>query len=178
MAVVMLAGCAEAPIRYTVPSPIVGETIRIAYRSVEVRDVSLPTYAASDEIHVEGEDGALQSSTSVLWADNPERAVSLALARNLAEVTKAKVANEPWPFESFAQARVEVRIEQMLASKLGVFRLQGQYFVSGSDDARERSGLFELSRPYDFEAGPRAIAAARGEVILELAREIARSGLR
>ncbi|MEP5757990.1 MAG: ABC-type transport auxiliary lipoprotein family protein [Litoreibacter sp.] len=178
IALMFVAACGGNSERYTVPQPVVGETQRISYSSVEVRDISLPSYAASDEIHVESESGALQSSASVLWADTPERAVSLALARNLAEITNAKVANEPWPFQSFPQARVEVRIEEMIATNEGVFRLKGQYFVASTRGTRERSGLFELTTPYDQEAGPNAVAVARGQVILALAREIAVSGLR
>lgn len=179
LGVLALASCGDGPsARYSVPQPIVSDTIRIAYSSVEIRDVSLPTYAASDEIHQEVEGGALSSSAAVLWADAPARAVSLALSRNLSELTTAKVANEPWPFESFPQARVEVRIEDMVAGQNGFFRLKGQYFVASTRGNRERSGLFELLTPYDIEAGPNAIAAARGQVILNLAREIAEKGLR
>ena len=174
-----LASCGDGPAaRYSVPQPQVSETIRISYSSVEIRDVSLPTYAASDEIHREGETGALESSTAVLWADAPARAVSLALSRNLSELTSAKIANEPWPFQSFPQARVEVRVEEMVAGQNGFFRLKGQYFVASTRGNRERSDLFEILTPYQLDAGPQAIAAARGEAILSLAREIAQKGLR
>lgn len=177
-ALIILTACGDGPAsRYSVPQPLVDETIRISYGSVEVRDVSLPTYAASDEIHREIE-GALTSSTSVLWADAPARAVSLALSRNLASLTNAKVANEPWPFQSFPQARVEVRIEEMLAGSDGFFRLKGQYFVGSTRGNREHSELFEMFDAYDVEGGPQAIAVARGQVILDLARDIARKGLR
>jgi uncharacterized lipoprotein YmbA len=177
--VIFLTACGGSPAaRYSVPQPAVDETIRIAYGSVEVRDVSLPTYAAADEIHSETETGALSSSSSVLWADAPERAVSLALSRNLSELTKAKIANEPWPFQSFPQARVEVRIEEMLAGQDGLFRLKGQYFVASTRGNRERSELFELFSSYDPLGAPQSIAAARGQVILDLARDIAKNGLR
>jgi hypothetical protein len=43
---------------------------------------------------------------------------------------------------------------------------------------RERSGFFDLSVAFDPSAGPQAIAVARGQVILDLARFIARNGLR
>jgi uncharacterized lipoprotein YmbA len=175
----VLASCGDGPsARYSVPQPEVSETIRISYSSVEIRDVSLPTYAASDEIPREVEGGSLESSAAVLWADAPPRAVSLALSRNLAELTTAKIANEPWPFQSFPEARVEVRIEDMVAGLDGFFRLKGQYFVASTRGNRERSGLFELLTPYDVLAGPNAIAAARGQAILNLAREIAQKGLR
>lgn len=178
LALILVASCGDGPAaRYSVPQPQVDDTIRISYGSVEVRDVSLPSYAASDEIHREV-DGALSSSTSVLWADVPARAVSLAIARNLSELTTAKVANEPWPFQSFPQARVEVRIEEMVAGSDGLFRLKGQYFVASTRGSRETSNLFELFEPYDVLAGPKAIALARGQIILNLTRDIAKTGLR
>lgn len=177
--VVFLASCSgETAARYAVPLPQPGERIAIAHASVEVRDVSLPTYAASEEVHRERADGALKSSGMVLWADAPERAVSLELSRNLAQLTRARVANEPWPFESYPQARVEVRVEDMVAGNDGLFRLKGQYFVAVARRARERSGLFSLTVPYDQRGGPVAIAAARGQVVLDLAKIIARDGLR
>jgi len=72
-----LAACSGPTARYPVPQPEITETIGISFGSVEVRDVSLPAYAASDEISRETAEGALSSSSSVLWADAPDRAVSL-----------------------------------------------------------------------------------------------------
>ena len=113
--------------------------MRIAFASVEVRDVSLPTYAAAEEISIQAEDGTLTSSTDVLWADTPERAIALELSRNLARLTDRRIASEPWPFEAFPDARLEVRFEDLLATTAGAFRTRGQYFV-GVEEGRERSG--------------------------------------
>jgi len=68
--------------------------------------------------------------------------------------------------------------EEMLAGQDGFFRLKGQYFVASTSGKSERSELFELFAGYDPEGGPKSIAAARGQVILDLARDIARKGLR
>lgn len=176
----LLAACSGGtPDLYPVQPPQVTETIRIAYRSVEVRDVSLPTYAAAQEIAVEDENGKLLTETNTLWADAPERAVALELAGNLARLSKAQVASEPWPFEAFPEARLDVRFESLLAGADGSFRATGQYFVAVADGRRaERSGLFDLSVPYDPEGGPQAIAQARGQIILDLSEDIARNGLR
>ncbi len=173
----VLAGCAGETDRYTVAPPQVNEKVSIRFGSVEVRDVSLPSYAASDEIHQQLDGGVLKSSTSVLWADSPERAVELELTRNLAKLTGARVASDPWPFEAFPDARLEVRFEELLPGANGILRATGQYFVA-VEEGRERSGLFELNAPYDLEAGPTAIARARGQVMLDLAIFIARNGLK
>lgn len=172
-----LAACGNTE-RFTVTAPPVTETLPIAFNSVEVRDVSLPSYAAADEIHLLQPDGKLISSADVLWADAPERAVALELSRNLTRLTGRRIASEPWPFEAYPTARLEVRFTDLIASATGEFRASGQYFVAVTDGRRERSGLFDLAVPFDPQGGPAAVAGARGQVILDLARFIARDGLR
>ena len=173
----LLVACGNAE-RFAVAPQTVTEKVSIAFASVEVRDVSLPTYAAADEIHLEAADGTLTSSSDVLWADAPERAVALELSQNLARITGRRVASEPWPFEAFPTARLEVRFAELVASSAGVFKTSGQYFVGVTDGRRERSGLFELTVPFDPKGGPGAIARARGQLILDLSTFIARNGLR
>ncbi len=163
---------------YPVAAPQVADTIRISFRTVEVREVSLPAYAAADEIAVEDEDGKLVTDANVRWADAPERAVALEIARNLARLSGARVASEPWPFEELPDARLEVRFESLVAGADGNFRGSGQYFVGVPDGRRERSGIFELAVPYDLEGGTPALARARGQLVLDVSRVIAREGLR
>jgi hypothetical protein len=172
-----VTACSNAE-RFAVQSPTVTEQVSIAFGAVEVRDVSLPSYAAADEITTQAADGTLVSSKSVLWADAPERAVALELSQNLARMTGRRVASEPWPFEAFPDARLEVRFSELVASAAGEFRTSGQYFVGVSDGRRERSGLFDLTVAYDPKGGPNAIAAARGRLILNLATYIAKNGLK
>ncbi|SHF22454.1 hypothetical protein SAMN05444273_104359 [Litoreibacter ascidiaceicola] len=173
-----LAACGATPDLYPVTPPQVEQKQRIAFRAVEVRDVSLPAYAGANEIAIEDLDGKLVTDSAILWADSPERAVALELTRNLARLTGARVASEPWPFEAFPDARLEVRFESLIAGANGQFRASGQFFVGVPDGGRERSGLFDLAVPFDPLGGPQAIAAARGQVILDLAVYIARNGLR
>ncbi len=175
---VTLTACGGTPDLYPVAPPAVTQKQPIAFRAVEVRDVSLPAYAAADEIAIQDESGKLVTNTKVLWADSPERAVALELARNLARLSGARVASEPWPFEAFPDARLEVRFESLVAGSDGRVRASGQYFVGVTDGRRERSGLFDLAVPFDPEGGPQAIAAARGQIVLDLAILIARNGLR
>ena len=177
-ATLALTACSTSPDRYAVSAPVVTEKLRIGFNAVEVRDVSLTTYAAADEIAVQDADGKLVTSKDLLWADNPERAVALELARNLAKLSGVRVASEPWPFDAFPDARLEVRFESLIAKSNGEFHTSGQYFVGVPDGGRERSGMFDLAVAFDPEAGPQAIATARGQIILELASYIASKGLR
>ena len=64
-------GACGTPDRIAVQPPAITETISIGFASVEVRDVSLPTYASADEVVQQAPDGALVTS-KVLWADAPE----------------------------------------------------------------------------------------------------------
>jgi uncharacterized lipoprotein YmbA len=174
-ALVFLAACGT-PDRIAVQPPAISETVRIGFASVEVKDVSLPSYAAADEVAQQAIDGSLITS-KVLWADAPERAIGLELSRNLAQLTKRRIASEPWPFEEDAAATLDVRFTDLIAGTDGVFRAKGQYFV-GVYEARERSGLFDLTVAYDPNGGPAAIARARGQIVLDLAKYVARNGLR
>jgi len=174
-ALAILAACG-APNRIAVQPPAISETVGIGYRSVEVKDVSLPSYASADEIAQQAPDGTLITS-KVLWADSPDRAIGLELSRNLARLTRARIASEPWPFEEAAAATLDVRFTDLVAGTDGVFRATGQYFV-GVYQGRERSGVFDLAVAYDPKGGPTAIAQARGQIILDLAKYLAREGLR
>ncbi|MGB3244186.1 MAG: ABC-type transport auxiliary lipoprotein family protein [Sulfitobacter sp.] len=173
-----LAACGGNAERFSVAQPTVTEKVRIAFGAVEVRDVSLPSYAAADEISLQGEDGKLTSSSGILWADAPERAVALELSQNLARITGRRIASEPWPFEAYPDARLELRFAELVATTGGQFKASGQYFVAVEDGRRERSGLFDQSVAFDPEGGPSAIAAARGQLILNLATYIAKNGLK
>lgn len=179
VAVLALSGCAGNPSRFIVPpAPVKTTRIAIAYGTVAVRDVSLPTYAASEEIHILGPDGALKSSPLVLWADDPVRAMTGDVARSIGRMTGARVAAEPWPFAERAQAVLEIRVAEMLATDSGQFRLSGQYFVAPDMGGRPRAGAFDVTVPLAAEGGPAAIAAARGQAMREMSEIIVRKGLR
>lgn len=174
-----LAACGDPDLRFAVPTVVPTETVGIAYNSVEVRTVTLPTYAQFEEIYVETPTGALTASPSLLWADDPTRAATLELTRALGAITNARVASEPWPFDSYAEVRVEVRVEEFVASQRGEFRLSGQYFIATLDgEGRDRAATFRVAVPLAPDAGPLAIALARGLAMAELADQIARGGLR
>lgn len=177
-AALVLAGCGGTPdARVAVPRADLAKSQRISYATVALREVSLPTYAASEEIHVAGADGVISPGDGLLWADEPGRAITLELTRYLAQITGARVASEPWPFLDRPQAEVELRIEEMLAHADGTFRLAGQYFVA-PENGRDRANLFSLSAPIGGEFTAQDIAAARGAAMRQLAGEIAAKGLR
>lgn len=181
-AAILLSGCSalgSPTLRYPVPQVQPSQKVSIRYRTVEVRQVSLPEYAGLAEMSIQTAEGAIETDKSLLWADDPVRAVTLELSRNLGLITGATVASEPWPFDSFADARVEVRVEEMLTDRQNQFRLSGQYFVASTDGSNvNRSRLFQLTVPITGEPGPATTAAARGQIIADLALIIAKNGLR
>lgn len=175
--VLTLAACGADPQRFDLPPVPETGKIPVSFGSVEIRDVSLPTYAAQDVIFVEDATGALVSDDALLWADDPRRAFTEGLAFNLAALTRARVAAEPWPFFDNADARIEVRFSRALPENDGQYRIAGQYFVASTDGTRrETARRFDLSAPYTV-ASAAAIAAAKAQVINELAQLIARDGL-
>ncbi|MFD0860464.1 PqiC family protein [Roseovarius aquimarinus] len=176
-ALAALAGCGAPDERVAVPRADAGMTQRIAYGAVSLRAVSLPTYAASEEIWISGPDGRIVAGDGLLWADDPGRAITLELTRYLTQITGARVASEPWPFLDRPDAELELRIEEMLAYADGTFRMSGQYFVA-PENGRDRARLFSLSVPIAGEGTAQDIAAARGAVMRQLAGEIATDGLR
>lgn len=172
----VVAACGAEERRLASPQIAVEERVASRFSSVEVLEVSLPTSAAGEEIMVEDETGALVL-TDLLWADDPARALTLALTRNLMQITGARVAPEPWPFDGFAAARVDVRVERFVADESGVVTMAGQYFVADLDGrGRDRARLFSLAVPA-ANLGVAEAAQARAQLVADLALLIARDGL-
>lgn len=199
-AALMVAGCGADPVLFATPSTLTaapgadpGGRIGVAYRSIEVRQASLPTYAEGETIYLEGAGGTLVPAEDAEWADAPSRAITLDLASVLGAVTGARVAAEPWPYDGEAQGRVEVRFTRLAAGADGRFRVSGQYHVADlrvdelTDEEidagksprppSDRSGRFEVAVPYDPAGGATAIAEARSRAVRDLAREIASRGM-
>ncbi|WP_233587131.1 membrane integrity-associated transporter subunit PqiC [Pseudorhodobacter sp. E13] len=169
-----LASCGDTNARFPIASATT-ETVaksRVAVGTIEVRDVSLPAYAAASEIVVEQDSGALTVVPKAIWADDPVRAVTGSLARSLDLRSTASVASEPWPLAEPAAVRVEVRIDRMIAKVDGTFELSGQFAIAAPDGAvRETVQRFAVSAPM-ADNSPAAVAQATGQAIDNLANEI------
>ena len=121
IALAALAACAGPANRLDM-SPVQSDlSLRAQVGTIMLRDVSLPTYAAADEIAREIAPGIIGTDAEILWADEPERAVTLAMTRHLDEILNATVGPDPWPFVGLPDVAVEVRVAQMLAGADGVF---------------------------------------------------------
>lgn len=174
LALCLMAACSTPEQFIAAPKVEADQTIRSRFKTIEVADVSLPAYAARNEIT--STEGDLLTLSGTLWADDPTRAVTLALTRHLAEITKSRVASEPWPFDDFASARVEVRVEDLLVNGTDL-QMSGQYFVVDLDgDKRDHAHLFALSTPLD-DTDPASIAQGRTQLVLDLALAIAEDAL-
>lgn len=184
IALLALAACGQGgflappPLRLTTPPASPAGRIGIDFSTIEVLDVSLPDYAADDRIFVQVPGGAL-TPTGAIWADDPARALTLELSLALADLTGARVAPEPWPFEEPPEAQVDVRLAEIVADAAGAFVMRGQYFVASRDESgRDTAREFRIAIPLPPEPGPATIAAARAQATVALAREIASDGLR
>ncbi|MBI1417309.1 MAG: hypothetical protein GC146_08815 [Limimaricola sp.] len=170
--VLLLAACGTDDARYVLATPAPAAKARVAIATLEVRDVTLPAYAAASEIVVEEDDGALHRVKNAVWADDPVHGVTGALARLLDEATTAAVAAEPWPLQDPAQARLEVRIDDMIARADGRFEMTGQFALTSPDGViRDRLQRFDITAPLPDRA-PGSVAKAAGTALSDLAGQI------
>lgn len=174
----LVAGCSngEKTARFLIDPPVPAERVANRLGTAELKDVSLPEYAAAGEVAWQTSDGAVRSNTKRLWADNPQRAFTLTLARTISDISGATVIAEPWPLAEPPRRRVEVRVEKALAQADGIYRLRGRYFV-----ADEASGGANQSRSFDIQIPmpdqtPGAVAQVQSQAIAQLARQIATLG--
>lgn len=195
LALAALAGCSnpEKTARFLIDPPTPAVRVANALGTAELRDVSLPEYAGAGEVSWQTADGAVRSTPRDLWADRPERAFTLSLARAISEMSGATVIAEPWPLAEPPRRRIEVRVEKALAQRDGIYRLSGRYYVSqdsagGTNHARGFDIAVPLAgaRPVaetgrgrsarQPPAPPAAIAAAQNAAIAQLAAQIATLG--
>ena len=172
--ILLAAACGSGnEARFLIDPPAATAETPVRVATIELREVSLPAYAAAVEIAQQEETGALRNLPDTLWADDPVRGVTMALASALDRATTATAAAEPWPLDEPAQARVEVRVERMFAGLDGQFRFAGQFAVASPDGIiRERVRRFDIAVPVASE-GAGGIADASGVAISRLAGEIA-----
>jgi len=182
LAIPALSACSllgRSPLRIAVPPPMTEGRVSIGFASVELLEAQLPAYADGDSIYVQAAGGALTPTRGFVWADDPSRAFTLELARALGDLTGARVAPDPWPYDERAEARVDIRVAEFSPDLTrGEFVIRGQYFVAAYDESgRDRSRDFRATAPLPPEPGPAAIAAARAQATATLARQIAEDGL-
>ena len=170
-----VTGCADNSSRYLIDAPAASTKAKVRVATLEVRDVSLPAYAAALEIALQEEGGALHNLADTLWGDEPVRGVTGAIARNLDIATTATVAASPWPLEEPPQAQLDIRIERMLARDDATFELSGQYAIASPEGViRERLERFDIRIPL-VSTEPAGIVAATGLAIAELGKQVSRT---
>lgn len=169
-----LAACSspEKVGRYLIDAPTREATLPNRLGRVVVRDVSLPQYASTQEMAYQSEDGSVRSRKDEAWADDPVRAVTLFLAKEISVQSGAQAIAEPWPFDNGPDRRLEVRIEHMLAQADGMLSLRGEYYVS-TDSGGGQSRRFSIAEPITAPGGPAEVAAAQSRALQTLAGTIA-----
>ncbi len=163
--------------RYIIDPPSSGRVASDLLGPTELNTVSLPDYAAADSIPWQDAAGAVRARNNVIWADKPERAFTETLARAISEMSGASVISEPWPLATPPRHKLDVRIEQALASNDGFFRLKGRYFLSaeGSGAGSHHTRGFDIAVPVEPE-NPASVAQAATQAITQLAQQIATLG--
>jgi len=174
-----LAACAGPVTQVAVPPVQTDLRLRPIVASVELRDISLPRYAAADDVARAGPDGGIGAVAGTVWADTPERALTLRLADALETITGARVAAEPWPFSDPPSASVTVRVSDALGQAGGEdapgrFVLRGSYAIAPvASDLSDRAGRFDIVVPLAGDS-PQALAAAQSVALGALAETLAR----
>lgn len=167
VALATLTACGTADPQFLIePAP---STLRVnaVVKTVLLRTVSLPTYAADQKIAVQGADGAVLASDFGLWADEPERATTLILSRNLNTMTSARVAPEPWPLPEPPKGVVDIRIETFIATDDQTFQMSGQYFM-GSETPDPIADLDDPDKPPRIVPAPLSDKARVFDIIVPL----------
>ncbi len=166
-----LAGCGKDS-QFLVEATPPPREVGLRVGSLELREVSLPAYATAADILLEEPGGALRPIRKAVWADGSAKGVTAEMARSLDLRTTAEVAAEPWPLAEPADARLEVRIERIVARADGTFQLAGQYALASPDGrVREFIDRFDIRVPVAGD-GPAAIATANGVAVGQLSDAI------
>ncbi|SFR42647.1 hypothetical protein SAMN04488005_1802 [Yoonia tamlensis] len=175
LAVAALAACSAPADRLALTAAPSALELRPLVRSAMVRTVSLPTYAAAEEIATQTAEGLIATDDSVLWADDPQRAITLVIADTLGDILNTDVGPDPWPFVGLPDVAIDIRVTQMLAGADGQFRLSGQFFVGGDGiDFRNSAHRFAISQPMPDQSLS-SIATAQAAALLVLSEDIART---
>jgi uncharacterized lipoprotein YmbA len=170
----VMAACSGPTSRLEMAPEASQLNLRTAVGSAIVRTVSLPTYAAAEELAIETAEGLIASDEEILWADDPARAVTLILTRTIGDVTKAKVGPDPWPFAGLPDVSIDVRVTRMIAGADGVFDLEGQFFVGGDGiDYPNSTNGFAIAIPMT-DLSPASIAQAQAKSLVTLSEQISR----
>ena len=175
LALAALAACGSTVTRLDAPAPAPALSLTSRVGTVVVRDVILPTYAAGEELALETAPGVITSDGDLLAADDPSRAITLAVASRMDRVLDAVVSPEPWPFPGLSDVIVDIRVSEALGSVVtNSYRLSGQYFIGGDAiDFPMTAQSFEITIPLRTPDIPGAVQA-QSIAVAQLAEEIAR----
>lgn len=171
----IVAACGSTVTRLNMPTVAPTASVRSDVGSVMIRTVSLPTYAATEEISLETAPGVITSDGDLLAADDPARGVTLALTQGIGDILDVNVGPDPWPFAGLPDVAVDVRVSEMLGSAVtGNFRLAGQYYIGGDGiDYPNQTRSFAFNVAMTTPDIPGAVVA-QGIAVAQLAEDIAR----
>ncbi|MEM1302441.1 MAG: PqiC family protein [Pseudomonadota bacterium] len=172
----MMVACSTPEDLYLLPAPAkTNASIKVRPKTVEVRDVSLPSYAEEADILVRHTDGALRPIDGALWANDPQKGITQAIARRLDAGTTATVTPEPWPLFDGPDRSVEITIERMVATAGKTLEIEGQFAIlSRTGEAREFVRRFEVVE-FLPDGSANAVAGAMGLGLGTLSDQIAKA---
>lgn len=179
LAALLLAACAGSGTGPTgprlhlleAPPPPAGGAVSA---TVGLREVALPLYARRDRIAAQ-QDGAIFASDDNRWAEEPPRAATRLLARQLAARIGGSVLVEPWPPGAAPEIVVSVAVDRFIGAlaepggDAGGATIEGQLTLVRADRrGAPATTSFALSAP---ATGPGygGLVGAYGGAVAELA---------
>lgn len=173
-----LAACAAAPAKprlYLMEAEAPAQAGAPARASVGLREAALPLYARRQQIAARDATGAITAADEHRWAEEPSRAATRLLARNLASLRGAPVYPDPWPQGASPDLIATVEVDRFLGELGGEVALDGQITLARmSARGDPATGAFAIRVPVNG-ADHSALAAAYGAALAKLAREMDRA---
>lgn len=149
--------------------------LRSNARIIEVSRLDLPQHANENEISLRGPDGVIRILKNDLWADSPDQALTELLAAGLDERLTADVVASPWPYDTPADLRVDVKVRELIGDAGSQLNFKGQYFLSSpGGGALAKPVRFEYVLPMN-DASPQSLSNAYAQAFAALSNAIASS---
>ena len=168
----LVAACAAAPQQrqylLEAPAPAATAAAPAGVNAVGVREIAFPLYARRQQIPSQDPDGAIVASDTFRWAEEPPRAATRLLARNLAVALNAPTYVEPWPQGTAPKAIIAIEVDRFIGALGGDVRLEGQIMISHPGAAGDRTTTrFAVTEPVGGDTHA-DLAGAYGRAIARL----------
>lgn len=147
----------------------------IGITRIGVDSVRVPSYAQGKSIAYMNSDNVLILGEDNLWAERPEESIQRSISRGFRELTGIEVIASPYPRSMSADARVQVRFDELIRFE-GRALFSGQYIIlDGNGREIIRVESFDFSRPMNgqtYSAFVDALNTSLSELIVDISKSL------